>query len=83
MVRAGGFTDVHVESLSMIFDCGSEENYARIALDLRSGLKAKLDALSAEDRARFEALLREGAQEHMDESRLRLRATVLCASGSA
>ena len=83
MVRAGGFTDVQVESLPMVFDCGSVENYLRIALDLRSGLKAKLNALSAEDSARFEALVREGAKDHMDKGRLRLRATVLCASGSA
>ena len=43
----------------------------------RSGLKAKLNALRAEDRARFEALVREGAKDHMDEGRLRLPATVL------
>jgi SAM-dependent methyltransferase len=83
LVRAGGFTDVQVESLPMIFDCGSVENYLRIALDLRSGLKTKLNALTAEDRARFEARVREAAADHMDEGRLRLRATILCASGSA
>jgi enediyne biosynthesis protein CalE5 len=83
LVRAGGFTDVQVASLPMVFDCGSVENYLRIALDLRSGLKAKLNALSGEDRARFEALVREGAKDHMNEGQLRLRATVLCASGSA
>jgi hypothetical protein len=83
LVRAGGFTDVQVESLPMIFDCGSVENYLRIALDLRSALKTKVNALRAQDRARFEALVREGAKDHMDEGRLRLPATVLCASGSA
>jgi len=83
LVRAGGFTDLQVESLPMVFDFGSVESYLRIALDLRSGLKAKLNALSGEDRARFEALVREGAKDHMNEGQLRLRATVLCASGSA
>ncbi|HEU5258148.1 MAG TPA: hypothetical protein VFU28_19315, partial [Vicinamibacterales bacterium] len=69
--------------LPMVFDCGWVENSLRIALDLRSGLKANLNALSAEDNARLEALLREGAKDHIDEGRLRLPATVLCASGSA
>jgi hypothetical protein len=42
-----------------------------------------VNALRAEDRARFEALVHEGAKNHMDEGRLRLPATALCASGSA
>lgn len=79
LLCGAGFSDVRVESCPAAFECASADQYCQIFGEL--AWKARMSALSAEDRARFVKEVDEAVQPYFTEGRLRLVATSLCASG--
>jgi len=79
LMRSAGFSDVLVESCPAAFECASADQYCQMFGEL--AWKARMAALSAENRARFVNEVDEAVQPHWSEGRLRLVATSLCASG--
>jgi SAM-dependent methyltransferase len=78
-----GFTDVSLVSLAIAIDFDSTEAYWETFTECAAGTKAKLATLSAEDRVRLRRLVDELAAPYMDDGRLRLAATPLCAAARA
>jgi SAM-dependent methyltransferase len=78
MLEEAGFSSVHVDRLTMTFECESALDYCQIFKDY--GWKSRIDALPSEENARFYQALTEATQPYADRGRLRLAATSLCAS---
>jgi SAM-dependent methyltransferase len=81
VIRAGGLTDVEIESRPLPVVYESVEAYQEISKALAPGLQAKLDALTHAETSRLDVLVRAGATPFLDGGRLRLTATPLCAAG--
>lgn len=78
MLEEAGFSSVHVDRLTMTFECVSALDYCQIFKDY--GWKSRIDALPSEENARFYQALTEATQPYADSGRLRFAATSLCAS---
>lgn len=78
MLEEAGFSSVHVDHLTMTFECDSALDYCRIFKDY--GGKSKIDALPSDEKARFYQAVTEAMRPFVDGGRLRLAATSLCAS---
>jgi SAM-dependent methyltransferase len=78
MLEEAGFSSVHVDRLTMTFECDSALDYCQIFKDY--GWKSKIDALPSDENARFHQTVTE-AMPYLDGGRLRLAATSLCAAG--
>jgi SAM-dependent methyltransferase len=81
LLRAGGFADVTVESRPMTLECASADEYWRMFTDHAAGIKTKIAQLSDADRAALMSAVAEAVSPYLDNGRLRLVATPLCASG--
>jgi len=81
VMRAGGLTDLEIESRPLTVVYESVEVYQEISKALSPGLQSKLDALTHAETSRLDELVRAGAAPFLDGSRLRLIATPLCAAG--
>ena len=79
LMRAGGFSDIRVESCSASFECASAAEYCQMFGDL--AWKTKITGLSSRERARFVGEVAEAVQPYWSEDRLRLVATSLCVAG--
>jgi enediyne biosynthesis protein CalE5 len=80
VMRAGGFTDLSIESLPMTFECSSVAEYIQIFSDF--ALKKRISGLSPADLDGFVAAVEQAAQPHMSGGRLRLLTTSRCALGT-
>lgn len=78
LLRASGFTKVTIDRLEMTFECGSAAEYVDIFSDV--AWKARIASLGADEAARFRAAVAE-ATPSLEDGRLRLGTTSLCASG--
>ena len=78
MLEEAGFSSVHVDRLTMTFECESALDYCQIFKDY--GWKSRIDALPYDENARFHQALTEATRPYADSGRLRLAATSLCAS---
>ena len=78
MLEEAGFTSVHIDRLTMTFECDSALDYCQIFKDY--GWKSKIDALSPDENARFHQAVTEAMRPYAGDERLRLAATSLCAS---
>jgi SAM-dependent methyltransferase len=79
MLEEAGFSSVHIDRLTMTFECDSALDYCQIFKDY--GWKSRIDALPYDENARFYQALTEAMRPYADSGRLRLAATSLCASG--
>ena len=79
----GGFVDVAVERLPMVFELESADAYWRIFTQFAAGLPERIAGLSDADRGRAREALRVASESFMEGGRLRLTATALCALGRA
>jgi enediyne biosynthesis protein CalE5 len=79
LLRTSGFSDVSVESLSMTLECASIAEYLQIFTDL--AWKSRIASLSDADARRFRDAVLQVAEPFLQNGRLRLVATSLCASG--
>jgi len=79
MLQTSGFSDVRVDSYPMTVECASVAEYCQIFADV--AWKARLAALSDADVASFHEAVAKAAEPFMNDGRLRLVATSLCASG--
>jgi len=75
-----GFSDVVVDSRAMTFELASPGEYCRIFSDL--AWKSRIEALSGAEAARFTSAVGEAARPFIEDGRLRLVATSVCAVGS-
>ena len=78
MLEETGFFPVHVDSLTMTFECGSALDYCQIFKDY--GWKSRIDALPSDENARFHQAVTEATRSYVDGGCLRLAARSLCAS---
>ena len=78
MLEEAGFSSVHVDRLTMTFECDSALDYCQIFKDY--GWKSKIDALPTAENARFLHAVTEAMRPYVDGGRPRLPATSLCAS---
>jgi enediyne biosynthesis protein CalE5 len=78
ILEHAGFSSIHIESLTMTFECDSALDYCQIFRDY--GWKSRIDALSPDENVRFHQALTEAMRPYADGGRLRLAATSLCAS---
>jgi SAM-dependent methyltransferase len=83
LLREAGFSDVDVESRRMPLDFENTGDYWQTFIDLAAGAAEKVATLPETDRTRLRGLVEEAASRFMDEGRLRLHATPLCASARA
>jgi SAM-dependent methyltransferase len=83
VLREGGFSDFEIESRPLTVEYASIEVYMAISVDLRGGLKTKLDALAKADRDRLDRLVHATMAPFLRDGVLRLTATPLCAWGRA
>lgn len=81
VLRAGGFDDCTVESLPMPMEFGSTGEYWDLFTEMGAGIKEKLAPMSDSDRARLRETVEEAAVQFVENGRLRLVATPLCAAG--
>jgi ubiquinone/menaquinone biosynthesis C-methylase UbiE len=80
VVRAGGFEHPTLERQVMTFEFESVDEYAQVVTEV-TGWRRRVDALSADDLARFRAALTGAIQPFLDNGRVHLQATVRCAFG--
>ena len=78
MLEEAGFSSVHIDRLTMTFECDSALDYCQVFKDY--GWKSKIDALTSDESARFHQAVTEAMRPYADGGRLRLAATSLCAS---
>lgn len=83
VLAEGGFEDLSVDRLSMIFELESVDAYWRIFTQFAAGLADKVAGLPDRARSRAKEELRAGAEPFMVDGRLRLAATALCAFSRA
>lgn len=76
MLEEAGFSSVHIDRLTMTFECDSALDYCQIFKDY--GWQSKIDALSSDDNARFHQTVTEAMRPYEGGGRLRLAATSLC-----
>lgn len=81
VIRAGGFSAFAIESRPMRLECNSVAEYWQIFIDFAGALQARLSTLSETDVSRLKEDVRGAAEPYMEDGRLRLAATPLCASG--
>jgi enediyne biosynthesis protein CalE5 len=77
VITRSGLSRLRIEPLEMIFDCGSAEEYVNVFRN--AAWKARIDALSDAERTRLTEQVAEAAQAYVQEGRLRLPTTSLCA----
>ena len=78
MLEEAGFSSIHVDRLTMTFECDSALDYCQIFKDY--GWKSRIDALPADENASFHQAVTEATRPYAEGGRLRLAATSLCAS---
>lgn len=78
MLRAAGFTDVRIESRPMVIDCASADEYFRVFSDI--AWKARIAALPEAAIESFREAVAAATRPHLENGRLRLVATSLCAT---
>lgn len=76
MLEESGFSSVHIDRLTMTFECDSALDYCQIFKDY--GWKSKIDALSSDDNAHFHQTVTEAMRPYEGGGRLRLAATSWC-----
>jgi len=81
LLEASGFTEVSVQSVPMMLECASIDEYWRMFTDVAAGIKGKVAMLGEEDRARLREIVEAAAAPYVEDGRLRLVATSLCARG--
>lgn len=77
-LRRSGFAEVRIESRSMLVDCASAAEYLQIFSDI--AWKGRIAALPEGDCALFEQAVADATRPYLENGRLRLAATSLCAS---
>jgi enediyne biosynthesis protein CalE5 len=78
LFEEAGFSSLHIESLTMTFECDSALDYCQIFKDY--GWKSRIDALPSDENARFHQALAEATRPYLDGGRLRFAASSWCAS---
>ena len=78
LLEEAGFSSVHVDHLTMTFDCDSALDYCQIFSDY--GWKSRIDALPSDRKAHFHEAVTEATRPYVDGGRLRLATRSLCAS---
>lgn len=79
----GGFVDLVVDRLPMTFELESVDAYWHIFTQFAAGLAEKVAGLSVADRKRAREALRFASEPFLEDGRLRLATTALCALGRA
>jgi hypothetical protein len=79
-MRAGGFANPTIETLTMTFQFESVEEYLQVVTEV-TGWRRRVDGLSADDRSNVKAALTEAVRPHTQNGHVRLEATVRCAFG--
>jgi ubiquinone/menaquinone biosynthesis C-methylase UbiE len=82
VLRAGGISAFDMESRPMTFRYDSFKHYLAITTDFACGLKPRFDALSQGEQERFEEMVRQLLEPHIEGGFVRLQATPLCVSGA-
>jgi SAM-dependent methyltransferase len=80
VVRGAGFANPAIESHVMTFEFESVDEYIHVVTDV-TGWRRRMEALSADDLSNFKLALTQAVQPHIQDGRVRLMATVLCAFG--
>jgi hypothetical protein len=80
VLRTAGFRDVSVESRPMTIEFDTADDYWQVFSDLAAGIRARVASMTDADRVRLRTVVRESAQAHVQDGRLRLIATPLCAT---
>jgi ubiquinone/menaquinone biosynthesis C-methylase UbiE len=80
VVRAAGFANPAIESHAMTFEFESVDEYIDVVTDV-TGWRRRMEVLSADDLSNFKLALTQTVQPHIQDGRVRLMATVLCAFG--
>jgi SAM-dependent methyltransferase len=83
VLRAGGFVELGIEPLPMLFTLASADEYWRIFTQFAAGVAERLAGLAETERVRARHALRAAAEPFMERGELRLPATALCAWGRA
>jgi len=82
VLRAGGFTDVTIESMPVAFEYGSPEEYWDVQRELAAPLKAAAATLSADETAKLRAAVLDMAAGYRDGEVVRFPAQPLIAFGT-
>src|SRR5947208_7638349 len=80
VLRAGGFTDIHVEARPLVLTYDSLEDYWRIQTDLAAPLRAAISSLPPDLVERLKRRIFESLAPHLDGTAVKLAAVPLCAS---
>ena len=81
VLRAGGVSDITVESRPITIELASSAEYWDVFTDMAAGIKEKIAPLAAADLERLRALVDDAVRPSLRDGRLHLTATLLCASG--
>lgn len=81
MLEDAGFGLIQVETMTMVFEFDSVHDYCRIFSDF--AWRSRLDALSSDENARLVESVTEATRDFMDDGRLRLATSSVCASATA
>ena len=75
-----GFRDIHIDRRTVGIDFASPDEYWGIFSQMAAGARQKVLQMSESNRARLRALVNDSARAHEIDGRLRLTATLQCAS---
>jgi hypothetical protein len=78
MLEEAGFSSVHVDLLTMTFECESALDYCQIFKDY--SWKSRIDALPSDENAELYQAVTEATRRYITGGRLQLAARSLCAS---
>src|SRR5688572_2315984 len=81
ILEQAGFSSIHVEGMTMMFEFDSALDYCRIFSDY--AWRSRLDALSSDENARFIEAVTEATRPYANGGRLRLATSSVCASATA
>jgi len=79
LLRTGGFSHVRVESRAVVFECVSVDEYFQLFSDIAWG--TRIAAIGDAERSALKDAVAQAVQPFVQDGRLRLVATSLCASG--
>jgi SAM-dependent methyltransferase len=82
VLKAGGFSNVAIETRPMTMTYGSLEEYWEIQTDLAAPLRGAIASLSAEKIGQLKAKMFEALKPHLDGTTVKLAAVPLCASAT-
>jgi SAM-dependent methyltransferase len=78
-LRAGGFTEVAIDSRAITIECASSAEYWQMFVDHAAGMSSKVAQLGESDRMKLIAAVDAGAGRYVADGCVKLLATTLCA----